>query len=76
MKVKVYSTNSCPWCVKAKNYLKMNNIDYTEVNVNEDKEAAMEMIEKSKQTGVPVLEIGNEIVVGFDKRRIDSLLNL
>lgn len=76
MKVKVYSTNSCPWCVKAKNYLKMNNIDFTDVNVNEDKEAAMEMVQKSKQMGVPVLEIGDNIVVGFDKAKIDSLLNL
>ncbi|MBS5939977.1 glutaredoxin family protein [Clostridium sartagoforme] len=74
--VKVYSTNSCPWCVKAKNYLKSVNIEFEEFNVQEDMEARDEMINKSKQMGVPVLDINGTVIVGFDKNAIDSALNI
>ncbi|MBS4803863.1 MAG: glutaredoxin family protein [Clostridium sp.] len=74
--VKVYSTNSCPWCVKAKNYLKSVNIDFEEFNVQEDMEARDEMINKSKQMGVPVLDINGTVIVGFDKNAIDNALNI
>lgn len=74
--VKVYSTNSCPWCVKAKNYLKSVNIEFEEFNVQEDMEARDEMINKSKQMGVPVLDINGTVIVGFDKNTIDSALNI
>jgi len=73
--VKVYSTNSCPWCVKAKNYLSSINVDYVEVNVQEDMEAREEMVSKSKQMGVPVLDVNGSIIVGFDKNAIDAALN-
>lgn len=73
--VKVYSTNSCPWCVKAKNYLSSINVDFVEVNVQEDMEAREEMVSKSKQMGVPVLDINGTIIVGFDKNAIDTALN-
>ena len=74
--IKVYTTNSCPWCTKVKNYLRSNHINYEEVNVGINRSAAMEMVNKSGQMGVPVLEINGSIVVGFDKKRIDSLLDL
>ena len=74
--VKVYSTNSCPWCVKAKNYLKSVNIDFEEFNVQEDMEARDEMINKSIQMGVPVLDINGTVIVGFDKNAIDNALNI
>ena len=74
--VKVYSTNSCPWCVKAKNYLKSVNIEFEELNVQEDMTARDEMISKSKQMGVTVLDINGTIIVGFDKNAIDSALNI
>lgn len=74
--VKVYSTNSCPWCVKAKNYLNSVNIEFEEFNVQEDMEARDEMINKSKQMGVPVLDINGTVIVGFDKNAIDSALNI
>lgn len=74
--VKVYSTNSCPWCVKAKNYLKSVNIEFEDLNVQEDMTARDEMIIKSKQMGVPVLDINGTIIVGFDKNAIDSALNI
>lgn len=74
--IKVYTTNTCPWCTKVKNYLRSNNVNYEEVNVGLNRGAAMEMVTKSGQMGVPVLDINGNIVVGFDKSKIDSLLNL
>lgn len=76
MSVSVYSTPTCPWCDKAKSYLNQNNIDYTNYNVAEDRNAAMDMIRKSGQRGVPVLDINGQIIIGFDKPAIDSALGL
>ena len=76
MNVKVYSTNTWPWCTKVKDYLRSENIPYVEYNVNQDRAAAMEMVQKSGQSGVPVIDIDGKIVVGFDKARIDSILGL
>jgi len=73
--VKVYSTNTCPWCVKAKNYLSSVGVAYEEFNVQEDMTARDEMISKSKQMGVPVLDIDGTVIVGFDKNAIDKALN-
>ncbi|MBE6053724.1 MAG: glutaredoxin family protein [Clostridium sartagoforme] len=73
--VKVYSTNSCPWCVKAKNYLNSVGVTFEELNVQEDMAARDEMISKSKQMGVPVLDIDGTVIVGFDKNAIDKALN-
>ena len=75
-KVKIYSTPDCPFCHMAKNYLKEKNIQFEDIDVSQNREAALEMIQKSKQMGVPVIEIDNEIVIGFNKERIDQLLNL
>lgn len=74
MNVTVYSTKTCPWCVRAKEYLKSKNVKYKEVDVGADKKAAEEMIEKSGQMGVPVLDIGGTIIVGFDRQAIDKAL--
>lgn len=76
MNVKVYTTNSCPWCVKVKEYLKENEVSFNEINVSGNREAAMEMIQKTGQRGVPVLDIDGSFVVGFDKAKIDNLLKL
>lgn len=72
--VKVYSTDSCPWCVKAKQYLKSKGIEYKEINVAEDMEGREEMINLSGQMGVPVVNINGTIIVGFDKPAIDEAL--
>ena len=72
--VKVYTTNSCPWCVKAKNYLKSKNIGFEELNVAEDMKAREEMVKKSRQMGVPVLDINGTVIIGFDKPAIDTAL--
>ncbi|WP_426348262.1 glutaredoxin family protein [Alloiococcus sp. CFN-8] len=74
--IKVYTTNSCPWCVKAKNYLKAKGFEYEEVNVQTDLEGRKEMLSKSNQMGVPVLDINGSIIVGFDKPSIDEALNI
>lgn len=68
--IKVYTTNSCPWCVKVKNYLKSENLEFEELNVQDDMEAREEMINKSHQMGVPVLDINDNIIIGFDKPAI------
>ena len=74
--VKVYSTPSCPWCVKAKSFLKEHNVEFEDIDVSADHEAAHEMMDKSGQMGVPVLDINGTIVVGFDAERIKSLLGI
>jgi glutaredoxin-like YruB-family protein len=72
--VTIYSTTTCTYCNLAKTYFKENNIAYTEHNVASDTNARKEMVEKSGQMGVPVILVGEEIVVGFDKERIVELL--
>ncbi|MCS7216919.1 MAG: glutaredoxin domain-containing protein [Candidatus Bipolaricaulaceae bacterium] len=72
----VYTTPTCPWCQMVKRYLEARGIPYTEVDVSQNYQAALEMVRKSGQTGVPVVEIDGEIVVGFDRERIDQLLGL
>lgn len=74
--IKVYSTNTCPWCDKAKAYLKSKGVDFEELNVQDDMVARDEMIKKSKQMGVPVLDVNGTIIIGFDKPAIDTALNL
>ena len=73
--VVVYSTKTWPYCNKLKEYLSKNDIDFTEYNVAENKEAAMEMVEKTKQMGVPVTIIDDtDIIVGYDPLKLDELL--
>jgi len=75
-KVIVYSTPSCPFCHSLKEYLKEKNISFKEIDVSENEEKLQEMIKKSGQMGVPVLEIDNNIIVGFDKEKIDKILGI
>jgi glutaredoxin-like YruB-family protein len=74
--VTIYSTSTCHFCHLAKDYFKENNIAYTEYNVASDLEKRKEMIEKSGQMGVPVIIIGEELTVGFDKPKIAKMLGL
>lgn len=76
MNVTVYSTTSCPYCNMAKDYFKANNVEYTDYNVGEDQAKAEEMIQKSGQMGVPVIDINGSIIIGFDKERINAALGL
>ncbi|MDL2264673.1 glutaredoxin family protein [Synergistaceae bacterium OttesenSCG-928-I11] len=74
MNVVVYSTNSCPWCVKAKEYLDSLKVAYESVNVSENRDAAAEIVQKTRQRGVPVVKVGERYIVGFDQSAIDSAL--
>lgn len=74
--VKVYSTPTCPYCIRVKQFLKENNIAYKEFDVAANHAAVKEMVDKSGQMGVPVLDIEGEIIVGFDKDRIKAALGL
>jgi len=75
-KVKVYSTPTCPWCTRTKDFLSSNNIEFENIDVSSDTEASREMIEKSGQMAVPVIDIDGTIVVGFDEAKLRELLNL
>ena len=74
--VKVYSTITCPYCVTLKEFFKEHNIEFEDIDVSQDEKARDEMIEKSNQMGVPVVDINGEIVVGFDKEKISQLLKI
>lgn len=76
MAVKIYTTQTCPWCKKTKEFLKENSIDFEEADVSGDKDAAKEMMDKSGQMGVPVLDIDGDIIVGFDKEQIKEKLGI
>jgi glutaredoxin-like YruB-family protein len=66
----VYSTATCPWCDRTKEYLKSRNVPFVEKRVDEDQEAAMEMVQISGQQGVPVVSTEREVIVGFDQLRL------
>ncbi len=70
----VYSTPACPWCSRAKAYLTQLGVPYEDKDVSRDVEAAREMVRISGQMGVPVLVIDGNVIVGFDRPRIDELL--
>ncbi len=73
-KIKIYTTSHCPYCVKAKEFLRNKGVKYKEIDVEANKDAALEMVELSGQSGVPVLEIGDTIIVGFDEDEIENAL--
>jgi len=74
--VTVFTTQSCPWCVRVKNYLRQNQVNFKEVDVGRDPQAGRELVRRTGQTGVPQLDINGSYVVGFDKAKIDRLLGL
>lgn len=72
--VTIYSTPVCHFCHMAKEYFANNNVDYTEHDVASDQEKRQEMIELTGQMGVPVIQIGDDVVIGFDETKIAELL--
>ena len=74
--VKIFTTPTCAYCKMAKEFFKQNNIQYEEVDVVSNTQARDEMIHKSGQMGVPVIFVGDDIVVGFDKRRLSELFGV
>lgn len=75
-KVILFSTPTCSFCNTAKRYFRENKIRFTDVDVSKDQKAALDMQRKTGQTGVPVILINNRPIAGFDKNKIDKLLNL
>lgn len=72
--VTIYSASWCAFCHMAKQYLDGKGVKYTEIDVDADPAAARAIVEKTGQTGVPVLQIGDATIIGFDRPRIDSAL--
>ena len=76
MTVKVYSTPICAYCIQLKEFLKQKGIEFEEVDISIDNQAAQEMIEKSGQMGVPVAEIDGKIIIGFKKDKLMQALGI
>mgnify|MGYP000992202971 FL=1 len=72
--IRVFSTATCPWCTKAKEYLSKKGVAFETVDVSANREAAMDMVKKTKQMGVPVIQIGERYIVGYDTKAIDEEL--
>ncbi len=73
-KVTVYSTPTCPHCKHAKDFLKEKNVEFEDVDVSADRDKAKEMVEKSGQMGVPVIDVDGKIVVGFDQAKLEEMI--
>jgi glutaredoxin-like YruB-family protein len=74
--VTIYSTPTCHFCHMTKDFLKEKNIAFTDFDVAHDLEKRQEMIQKSGQMGVPVIFVGDEMIIGFDQERLVSLLGI
>ena len=74
--VLIYTTHSCPWCKKTKEFFKKYNIKYTEKDVAKDEKTAQEAMDKSGQIGVPVIDVDGQIIVGFDESKLKKALKI
>ncbi|MFH1056429.1 MAG: glutaredoxin domain-containing protein [Candidatus Micrarchaeota archaeon] len=74
--VKIFTTPTCVYCVMAKQFFKEKKVEYNELDVSKDRSAAEEMIEKSGQMGVPVIEVDGKIILGFDKPALKQALEI
>lgn len=74
-KIVIYSTPTCPYCVYAKKFFEEKNISFEDVDVSKDRNRAIEMVEKSGQMGVPVIDIAGDIIVGFQPAVFEDMLN-
>lgn len=75
-KVTIYTTPSCAYCKMAKKFFEENDVEYEEKDVVDDEDARQEAVDKSGQMGVPVIEVGDDVIVGFDKGKLSNLLDL
>ena len=75
-RVILFSTPTCTYCNLAKKYFRQNKVRFRDVDVSRDQAAARDMVRRSGQMGVPVIDIGGKIIVGFDKPKINQLLGL
>ena len=74
--IKVYSTPACPWCMKAKDFLKAHKIKFDNIDVSKDVKASHEMVKKSGQMGVPVIDADGKIIIGFDEEKLKKILKI
>ena len=74
MNIKIYSTPTCPYCKLAKEFFKSKNLKFSDIDVSADPAAANEMIEKSGQMGVPVIEIDGQIIIGFNQQKLQEII--
>ncbi len=74
MEVKVYTSQRCPWCTKVKEFLDNLKVAYTAIDVSADRAAAMELVKKTKQMGVPVTVIGDKFIVGYNPGELEAVL--
>ena len=74
MHITIYTTSTCPYCHMAKDFFSERKIEFEEIDVSKDQEKAEEMVKLSGQMGVPVIKIGDKIIIGFDKEKIESVL--
>ena len=75
-KIRIFSTPSCPYCVTLKEFLKEKSFEFEDIDVYQNQAALEEMVDKTQQYGVPVIDIGGKMVVGFDKEKISSILGI
>ncbi len=75
-RVLLFTTPTCPWCRRAKQYFRQHGVRFKEIDVTRDPSAARDLVRWTGQTGVPVIRIGSKFIVGFDKAKIDKLLGL
>ena len=75
-RVIVFSTPSCSFCNMAKKYFREKGIKFKDVDVSRDQTAARDMVRRSGQSGVPVIDIGGKVIVGFDRPKINKLLGI
>ncbi|MDP2912882.1 MAG: glutaredoxin domain-containing protein [Candidatus Omnitrophota bacterium] len=75
-KVIVYSTPTCPFCIRVKQFLKESGIPFEDIDISQDQEKAEEIIKRSGQMGVPIIDIDGQLIVGFDKEKIKEVLGI
>jgi len=76
MTIKLYSTPTCIWCAKTREFFKKHKIKFIDIDVSSNKKAAQEMVKKSGQMGVPVIDIDGEIIVGYNESALKSALKI
>jgi len=75
-KVRIFTTPSCVYCQTLKGYIKSHNVSFEDIDVSSNETALDEMIDKSGQMSVPVVDIDGQFIIGFDKNKINELLNI
>ena len=73
-KIKIYSTRTCPHCIAAKEFFRENKIPFEDIDVTNNEKAQQEMVRKSRQMAVPVIQMGERIIVGFEQEEIEEIL--